>query len=85
MPFYDSEKTEPSSVETIGKNGVQMVQYVAPERGTLRSLSVPASSPNDSVTHTPRISDRDRCNPYIRPNPPPYTGPSNFAGIRTDF
>ncbi|XP_046828684.1 epsilon-sarcoglycan isoform X2 [Vespa crabro] len=71
------KKTEPSSVETMSKNGVQMVQYVAPERGTLRSLSVPPSSPNDSLTHTPRISS-DRCNPYIRPNPPPYTGPSNL-------
>lgn len=84
MPFYSRKKTESSSVETMSKNGVQMVQYVAPERGTLRSLSVPPSSPNDSLTHTPRISS-ERCNPYIRPNPPPYTGPSNFAGIRTDF
>ncbi|KAF7382697.1 hypothetical protein HZH66_013099 [Vespula vulgaris] len=59
-------------------------QNLPPERGTLRSLSVPPSSPNDSLTRTPRISN-ERCNPYIRPNPPPYTGPSNFVGMRTDF
>ncbi|KAG7189986.1 hypothetical protein KM043_006144 [Ampulex compressa] len=78
------EKREPSPVEGTGNNNIQMVQYAASERGTLRSLSAQPSSPNDSLMQSPRISN-DRCNPYIRPNPPPYVGPNNFAGVRADF
>ncbi|XP_033321096.1 sarcoglycan alpha isoform X1 [Megalopta genalis] len=70
--------------EGIGSNNIQMVQYAATERGTLKSLAVQPSSPNDSLMRSPRISN-ERCNPYIRPNPPPYTGPSNLTGIRADF
>ncbi|XP_050594547.1 alpha-sarcoglycan isoform X3 [Bombus affinis] len=79
-----SEKRETSTGEGVSNNNIQMVQYAAIERGTLKSLSVQPSSPNDSLIPSPRISN-ERCNPYIRPNPPPYTGPSNLAGIRADF
>ncbi|XP_071866987.1 sarcoglycan alpha isoform X3 [Bombus fervidus] len=78
-----SEKRETSTGEGVSNN-IQMVQYAAIERGTLKSLSAQPSSPNDSLIPSPRISN-ERCNPYIRPNPPPYTGPSNLAGIRADF
>ncbi|XP_050594556.1 epsilon-sarcoglycan isoform X6 [Bombus affinis] len=78
------EKRETSTGEGVSNNNIQMVQYAAIERGTLKSLSVQPSSPNDSLIPSPRISN-ERCNPYIRPNPPPYTGPSNLAGIRADF
>ncbi|XP_071866994.1 sarcoglycan alpha isoform X7 [Bombus fervidus] len=77
------EKRETSTGEGVSNN-IQMVQYAAIERGTLKSLSAQPSSPNDSLIPSPRISN-ERCNPYIRPNPPPYTGPSNLAGIRADF
>lgn len=76
------EKRETSTGEGVSNN-IQMVQYAA-ERGILKSLSVQPSSPNDSLLPSPRISN-ERCNPYIRPNPPPYTGPSNLVGIRADF
>ncbi|XP_020284392.1 alpha-sarcoglycan isoform X1 [Pseudomyrmex gracilis] len=79
-----SEKRELTPVEGVGNNGIQMVQYAMPERGTLKSLSAHPSSPNDSLSRSPRISG-ERCNPYIRPNPPPYTGPSTFASLRADF
>ncbi|XP_043601020.1 uncharacterized protein LOC122575725 isoform X7 [Bombus pyrosoma] len=79
-----SEKRETSTGEGVSNNNIQMVQYAAIERGTLKSLSAQPSSPNDSLIPSPRISN-ERCNPYIRPNPPPYTGPSNLAGIRADF
>ncbi|CAL7938211.1 unnamed protein product [Xylocopa violacea] len=79
-----SEKRETSGGEGISKNNIQMVQYAAIERGTLKSLSAHPSSPNDSLLRSPRSSN-ERCNPYIRPNPPPYTGPSNLVGIRADF
>ncbi|XP_050594546.1 alpha-sarcoglycan isoform X2 [Bombus affinis] len=72
-----SEKRETSTGEGVSNNNIQMVQYAAIERGTLKSLSVQPSSPNDSLIPSPRISN-ERCNPYIRPNPPPYTGPSNL-------
>ncbi|XP_020284396.1 epsilon-sarcoglycan isoform X2 [Pseudomyrmex gracilis] len=78
------EKRELTPVEGVGNNGIQMVQYAMPERGTLKSLSAHPSSPNDSLSRSPRISG-ERCNPYIRPNPPPYTGPSTFASLRADF
>ncbi|XP_043601019.1 epsilon-sarcoglycan isoform X6 [Bombus pyrosoma] len=78
------EKRETSTGEGVSNNNIQMVQYAAIERGTLKSLSAQPSSPNDSLIPSPRISN-ERCNPYIRPNPPPYTGPSNLAGIRADF
>ncbi|XP_033220617.1 alpha-sarcoglycan isoform X2 [Belonocnema kinseyi] len=79
------EKKEPTPVEGLpNNNGVQMVQYATSSRGTLRSLSAQPSSPNDSLSRSPRIST-ERTNPYIRPNPPPYMGPNNFAGIRADF
>ncbi|CAL7938212.1 unnamed protein product [Xylocopa violacea] len=78
------EKRETSGGEGISKNNIQMVQYAAIERGTLKSLSAHPSSPNDSLLRSPRSSN-ERCNPYIRPNPPPYTGPSNLVGIRADF
>ncbi|XP_048268429.1 epsilon-sarcoglycan isoform X2 [Bombus terrestris] len=71
------EKRETSTGEGVSNNNIQMVQYAAIERGTLKSLSVQPSSPNDSLIPSPRISN-ERCNPYIRPNPPPYTGPSNL-------
>lgn len=76
------EKRETSTREGVSNN-IQMVQYAA-ERGILKSLSAQPSSPNDSLLPSPRISN-ERCNPYIRPNPPPYTGPSNLVGIRADF
>ncbi|XP_060825270.1 alpha-sarcoglycan isoform X2 [Bombus pascuorum] len=79
-----SEKRETSTGEGVSNNNIQMVQYAAIERGTLKSLSAQPSSPNDSLIPSPRVSN-ERCNPYIRPNPPPYTGPSNLAGIRADF
>ncbi|XP_011250640.1 alpha-sarcoglycan isoform X3 [Camponotus floridanus] len=79
-----SEKREATPVEGIGNNGIQMVQYAMSERGTLKSLSAQPSSPNDSLSRSPRISG-ERCNPYIRPNPPPYTGPTNFTSLRADF
>ncbi|KAH0956314.1 hypothetical protein HN011_008086 [Eciton burchellii] len=79
-----SEKRELTPMEGLGNNGIQMVQYAMPERGTLKSLSAQPSSPNDSLSRSPRVSG-ERCNPYIRPNPPPYTGPTNFAGLRSDF
>ncbi|XP_070154445.1 alpha-sarcoglycan isoform X3 [Polyergus mexicanus] len=78
------EKREPTPVEGVGNNGIQMVQYAMSERGTLKSLSAQPSSPNDSLSRSPRISG-ERCNPYIRPNPPPYTGPTNFVSLRADF
>ncbi|XP_060825277.1 epsilon-sarcoglycan isoform X3 [Bombus pascuorum] len=78
------EKRETSTGEGVSNNNIQMVQYAAIERGTLKSLSAQPSSPNDSLIPSPRVSN-ERCNPYIRPNPPPYTGPSNLAGIRADF
>lgn len=78
------EKREATPVEGIGNNGIQMVQYAMSERGTLKSLSAQPSSPNDSLSRSPRISG-ERCNPYIRPNPPPYTGPTNFTSLRADF
>ncbi|XP_076295450.1 sarcoglycan alpha isoform X1 [Lasioglossum baleicum] len=73
-----------SRSEGIGSNNIQMVQYAATERGTLKSLAAQPPSPNDSLMRSPRISD-ERCNPYIRPNPPPYTGPGNLTGLRADF
>ncbi|XP_031771213.1 epsilon-sarcoglycan isoform X3 [Apis florea] len=76
------KKRETSTGEGVSNN-IQMVQY-AVERGILKSLSAQPSSPNDSLLPSPRISN-ERCNPYIRPNPPPYTGPSNLVGIRADF
>ncbi|XP_053976886.1 epsilon-sarcoglycan isoform X2 [Hylaeus volcanicus] len=78
------EKRESTPGEGVGNNNIQMVQYAANERGTLKSLSARPSSPNDSLSPSPRISN-ERCNPYIRPSPPPYTGPSNLAGVRADF
>ncbi|XP_076547006.1 sarcoglycan alpha isoform X2 [Osmia lignaria lignaria] len=78
------EKREISSGEGVSNNNIQMVQYATIERGTLKSLSAQPSSPNDSLLRSPRISN-ERCNPYIRPNPPPYTGPPNLIGIRADF
>ncbi|XP_043247899.1 alpha-sarcoglycan isoform X1 [Colletes gigas] len=79
-----SEKRESTPGEGVSNNNIQMVQYAASERGTLKSLSARPSSPNDSLSRSPRISN-ERCNPYIRPNPPPYSGPSNLAGVRADF
>ncbi|XP_043268170.1 epsilon-sarcoglycan isoform X2 [Venturia canescens] len=80
----ESQKREPSPVEGVSNNGVQMVQYATSERGTLRSLSAKPPSPSNSLLRSPRATD-DRCNPYIRPNPPPYTGPSNITGLRVNF
>ncbi|XP_032680106.1 alpha-sarcoglycan isoform X3 [Odontomachus brunneus] len=71
------EKREPTPVEGVGNNGIQMVQYAMSERGTLKSLSAQPPSPSDSLSRSPRASG-ERCNPYIRPNPPPYIGPSNL-------
>ncbi|KOX69867.1 Epsilon-sarcoglycan [Melipona quadrifasciata] len=71
-----SEKRETSTGDGVSNN-IQMVQYAAIERGILKSLSAQPTSPNDSLIPSPRISN-ERCNPYIRPNPPPYTGPSNL-------
>ncbi|CAK9794779.1 SGCE [Anthophora plagiata] len=79
-----SEKRETTTGEGVSNNNIQMVQYAAIERGALKSLSAQPSSPNDSLLRSPRISE-ERCNPYIRPNPPPYAGPSNLTGIRADF
>ncbi|XP_017758121.1 PREDICTED: epsilon-sarcoglycan isoform X1 [Eufriesea mexicana] len=80
-----SEKRENSSGEGVSNNNIQMVQYAAIEiQYALKSLSAQPSSPNDSLLPSPRMSS-ERCNPYIRPNPPPYTGPSNLSGIRADF
>ncbi|KAL0122438.1 hypothetical protein PUN28_007276 [Cardiocondyla obscurior] len=76
------EKREPTSAE--GNNGIQMVQYAMSERGTLKSLSAQPPSPNESLSRSPRVSG-ERCNPYVRPNPPPYVGPSNFTSLRADF
>lgn len=78
------EKRETSSGEGVSNNNIQMVQYATIERGTLKSLSAQPPSPNDSLLRSPRTSN-ERCNPYIRPNPPPYTGPTNLIGIRADF
>ncbi|XP_003708578.1 sarcoglycan alpha isoform X2 [Megachile rotundata] len=78
------EKRETSSGEGVSNNNIQMVQYATIERGTLKSLSAQPSSPSDSLLRSPRTSS-ERCNPYIRPNPPPYTGPTNLIGIRADF
>ncbi|XP_031842589.1 sarcoglycan alpha isoform X4 [Nomia melanderi] len=78
------EDRESRTAEGIGSNNIQMVQYAASERGTLKSLAAQPSSPNDSLLRSPRVSN-ERCNPYVRPNPPPYTGPGNLAGIRADF
>ncbi|XP_067210549.1 alpha-sarcoglycan isoform X3 [Linepithema humile] len=78
------EKREPTPMEGVGNNGIQMVQYAMSERGTLKSLSAQPPSPSESLSRSPRISG-ERCNPYVRPNPPPYTGPSNFASLRADF
>lgn len=78
------EKRETSSGEGVSNNNIQMVQYATIERGTLKSLSAQPSSPSDSLLRSPRTST-ERCNPYIRPNPPPYTGPTNLIGIRADF
>ncbi|OAD56510.1 Epsilon-sarcoglycan [Eufriesea mexicana] len=73
-----SEKRENSSGEGVSNNNIQMVQYAAIEiQYALKSLSAQPSSPNDSLLPSPRMSS-ERCNPYIRPNPPPYTGPSNL-------
>lgn len=82
----DREKIEKRETSTGNgvSNNIQMVQYAAIERGILKSLSAQPTSPNDSLIPSPRISN-ERCNPYIRPNPPPYTGPSNLVGLRTDF
>ena len=52
--IVNSEKREPSPVEGLGNNGVQMVQYATSERGTLRSLSAKPSSPSDSLLRSPR-------------------------------
>ncbi|XP_043514249.1 epsilon-sarcoglycan isoform X1 [Frieseomelitta varia] len=79
-----SKKRETSTGDGVSNNNIQMVQYAAIERGTLKSLSAQPISPNDSLIPSPRISN-ERCNPYIRPNPPPYTGPGNLVGLRTDF
>lgn len=78
------EKRETSMGEGVSKNNIQMVQYAAIEKGTLKSLSAQPPSPNDSLLRSPRMSN-ERCNPYIRPNPPPYTGQTNLGGIRADF
>ncbi|XP_012281458.1 uncharacterized protein LOC105700309 isoform X4 [Orussus abietinus] len=78
------EKRELTPVEGLGNNGVQMVQYATSERGTLKSLSAQPSSPCDSLSRSPRTSV-ERCNPYVRPNPPPYMGPNNVTGVRADF
>ncbi|XP_017892583.1 alpha-sarcoglycan isoform X2 [Ceratina calcarata] len=79
-----SEKRETSMGEGVSKNNIQMVQYAAIEKGTLKSLSAQPSSPNDSLLRSPGTSN-ERCNPYIRPNPPPYMGQTNLGGIRADF
>ncbi|XP_066589047.1 alpha-sarcoglycan-like isoform X3 [Prorops nasuta] len=76
-------KREPSPVEGIENNGVQMVQYGTSERETLRSLSAHPPSPSDSLLRNSRETNRG--NQYVRPNPPPYISPNNFTGIRTDF
>ncbi|XP_076240253.1 sarcoglycan alpha isoform X2 [Calliopsis andreniformis] len=78
------EKRELSPREGVSNNNIQMVQYAATERGTLKSLSAQPSSPSDSLLRSPRIAN-ERCNPYVRPNPPPYMGPTNLPGIRADF
>ncbi|XP_015111090.1 alpha-sarcoglycan isoform X2 [Diachasma alloeum] len=78
------DKREPTPMEGVGNNGVQMVQYAASERETLRSLSAQPSSPSNSLLRSPRTS-AERGNPYVRPNPPPYTGPSNLGTLRVDF
>ncbi|XP_012266533.1 epsilon-sarcoglycan isoform X2 [Athalia rosae] len=78
-------KREPTPVEGLGNGSdVQMVQYASLQKGTLRSLSAQPSSPGNSLTRSPRTSV-ERCNPYVRPNPPPYMGPNNLAGNRADF
>ncbi|KZC15013.1 Epsilon-sarcoglycan [Dufourea novaeangliae] len=71
------EKRETRPGEGISNNNIQMVQYAVPERGTLKSLAVQPSSPSDSLLRSPRMPN-ERCNPYVRPNPPPYTGPNNL-------
>ncbi|XP_025163037.1 epsilon-sarcoglycan isoform X1 [Harpegnathos saltator] len=82
---HDSmERRECTPVEGVGNNGIQMVQYAMPERGTLKSLSDQPPSSKDSMSRGPRVYD-EHCNSYVRPNPPPYTGPCNSAGLRTDF
>ncbi|XP_063993468.1 alpha-sarcoglycan isoform X2 [Diachasmimorpha longicaudata] len=79
-----ADKRELTPVEGVGNNGVQMVQYAPSERETLRSLSAQPSSPSDSLLRSPRVSV-ERGNPYVRPNPPPYTGPGNLGTLRVDF
>ncbi|XP_011304697.1 alpha-sarcoglycan isoform X2 [Fopius arisanus] len=79
-----ADKRESTPMEGVGNNGVQMVQYAASERGTLRSLSAQPSSPSDSLLRSPRTST-ERGNPYVRPNPPPYTGPTSLGTLRVDF
>ncbi|XP_024936252.1 alpha-sarcoglycan isoform X2 [Cephus cinctus] len=78
------ETRDSTPVEGLSNNGVQMVQNASSERGTLRSLSAQPSSPSDSLSRSPRMSG-ERCNPYIRPNPPPYMGSINTTGVRADF
>ncbi|XP_076677942.1 sarcoglycan alpha isoform X2 [Andrena cerasifolii] len=79
-----SEKRGTMPREGVSNNNIQMVQYAATDRGTLKSLSAQPSSPTDSLLRSPRMSD-ERCNSYIRPNPPPYSGPGHVTGIRADF
>ncbi|KAG8041674.1 hypothetical protein G9C98_000672 [Cotesia typhae] len=64
-------------VENVEKNGVQMVHYATTQKGTLRSLTGLSANSDDLLLQSSRINI-ERCNPYIRPNPPPYNGPNNM-------
>ena len=55
--YFYREKREPTPGEGVGNNGIQMVQYAMPERGTLKSLSAQPPSPNDSLSRSPRYRD----------------------------
>ncbi|CAG5075527.1 Similar to SGCA: Alpha-sarcoglycan (Oryctolagus cuniculus) [Cotesia congregata] len=71
-------------VENVEKNGVQMVHYATTQKGTLRSLTGLSANPDDLLLQSSRINI-ERCNPYIRPNPPPYNGPNNIGTLRVNF
>ncbi|XP_008546086.1 alpha-sarcoglycan isoform X1 [Microplitis demolitor] len=73
-----------SFVENNEKNGVQMVYYATTQKGTLRSSTGLSTNPDDLLSQNSRINI-ERCNPYIRPNPPPYNGPNNIGTLRVNF
>ncbi|XP_034944613.1 epsilon-sarcoglycan isoform X2 [Chelonus insularis] len=78
------DKGELSPVESTGKNGVQMVQYATAEKTTLRSLANQCTTPTDTILQNARATI-ERCNPYLRPNPPPYISPNNVGQLRVNF